>query len=39
MNVKKGVGGLKFIFKDQIKGSDKVSSDFKSNCGGNHHLC
>jgi hypothetical protein len=38
MSVRKGVGGLEFVFRDQIKVM-KESSNFRSNCGGNHHLC
>ncbi len=37
MSVRRGVRGLKSIFRDQIKGSDEFS-DFKSGCDGSHHL-
>jgi hypothetical protein len=39
-SVKKGIGGLAFVFlRTRSREMMKESSDFRSGCNGSHHLC
>jgi len=40
MNVRKGIGGLEFIFLGtKPREVMKKFNNFRNGCGGNHHLC